>query len=168
MTKMTTQQRDDDWMTVPRTCSICHKRYTDLTSVGKWECTEHVSRFMVLVPDGRGGIPHWIWPCCGKTVAGRVFTVEEFYARQYSPDLRGCIRADHKDSLVPYCMRPIVDHTTLRYQEASPSWLVSQNVIIRNKIVPLMSAQRISSTLQGNIVVYRYDKDEVDRVKQYK
>lgn len=151
-------------MTVPRTCSICHKRYTDLASVGKWECTEHASRFMVLKVAPNEITPHWVWPCCGKTVAGQVFTVEEFYARQYSPDLRGCISADHKDSLVPYCMRPEIDHATLRYQEGSSSWLVSQNVIIRNKIVPLISAQRISS-LQGNVVVYRYDKDAVDKIK---
>lgn len=143
---MTTQ----DWIEKPRRCVICGKIYTDLQTVGRLECTEHRSMCMVFM-NGR-----WVWPCCGKIYRGNHYTTQDFYARRYAPELRGCIAADHKETLEPYCLRPKLDHYVHAYQEGSSSWRVSSLAISRNQIVPVRTAP-LEGTEGKNVIVYRYD-----------
>jgi len=146
MTKMTTQD-EIALKSKSRICVICGTMYSDAGSMGRLQCTEHRATYLVKKGDG------WIWPCCGKR-APEQCTQEQFYLRRYDPVYRGCIKADHKDTLEPYSCRPKMDHPAVKYSEEAPSWAVAPVIADRLKLPTTAHLDK----KDGFTIIYRYEK----------
>ncbi len=81
-------------ITCPRVCYVCRCEYTEQQNVGEWKCTEH-----------SGTIVGRRWTCCDKS-SGPHDSPESFYAVYQSLNARGCIPADHRESVIQYSRSP--------------------------------------------------------------
>jgi hypothetical protein len=85
---------------------------------------------LIKNPKSGPGNALYIWPCCG--VETDFSTPVLFYENSnLERSKRGCIRADHKFTLIPYCKRDVSDFKDSRYVLGANSILLPKKVVDR-------------------------------------
>lgn len=130
-----------------QTCAVCKLPFTVLTSLGRLECREHAALFLAKSPDGG-----YYWPCC--MTKSHVGNPHDFYSREMNQPNRGCVAADHKESLHPYCLRQHCDFSSSVYEDGAPNIRVNKAILPKLKVA---NGQWRECGDGKNVVVYMYD-----------
>jgi hypothetical protein len=85
---MTSQQHES--LNVDRVCFVCGITYKERENIGKWDCREHP-----------GTIRNNRFTCCGLYTFSDT-CVEDYYKTYKDHEKRGCIRSDHRETMLPY------------------------------------------------------------------
>jgi hypothetical protein len=93
---MTQQQADEIYpqinfeaIDIMKQCAGCKQTFTEKTNIGQWECSQHF-----------GTIENGKLTCCN--ISTTCNTMEEFYDKNLSSRLKGCVKCDHRIYPHPY------------------------------------------------------------------
>lgn len=125
---------------ISKRCAACNQIFYEKQNIGQWECSQHF-----------GSIENGAFTCCNLRT--NCYSFEEFYAKNLSDRLRGCVRCDHRITTEPY-------------NDFSGGMQVPRKYLVALNIKKDAVEVKDNMMKQNVFTVLRYDKIRKEKLKR--